>query len=183
MILSPAQLRVLAASVGFKDPALMAAIAMAESGGNTNAVNDTRGWTDDQIRAKFGLAPGTSVKQEWSIGIFQINALSGGVDPSRLTDPNYNAQVAYARSAGGTNLDPWWLTVHRGTYRQYLPPGYAPPVGPTETVTPPARSGGTSPVLIAAGVLALSAAAGFAVYQGRRGRAEPEPEPFSYPDY
>lgn len=190
MILSVAQLRDLAARVGFRDPDLMAAIAMAESGGNTNAVNDTRGWTDDQIRAKFALSPDTPVAQEWSIGIFQINALTGGVDPNSLTDATYNAQVAYARSAGGTNLSPWWTTVSRGAYRQYLPAGYAPPTAPATPppfvgpVTPPARSGGGSTALAALGALALAATAGFVVQQRRaeRRREEPpEPEPFVYP--
>ena len=55
MILPFDQIRDVAARAGFPDPNLMAAIAMAESGGDTNAVNDTRGLTDDQIRAKFGL--------------------------------------------------------------------------------------------------------------------------------
>lgn len=188
MILSLAQLRNLAASVGFQDPSLMAAIAMAESGGNTDAVNDTRGWTDDQIRAKFGLSPDTPVSQEWSVGLWQINALTGGVDPSRLTDPTYNAQVAYARSAGGTNLNPWWLTVHRGAYRQYLPPGYAAPAAPppfVEPVAPPAPRGGGSAALATVGALVLAATAGFVVQQRRAERRRemppPEPEPFVYP--
>jgi hypothetical protein len=162
----------------------MAAIAMAESGGDTGAVNDTRDLSDDQIRAKFGLPAGTPVAQEWSIGLWQINALSGGVDPGRLADPTYNAQVAYARSAGGTNLNPWWLTVSRGTYRQYLPRGYAPTTSP-ESVTPPAPRAGDGRALAVVGALAMSAVAGAAVMIGRRRRDpepefDPEPDPFPY---
>lgn len=184
MILSFAQVRDLAASVGFPDPSLMAAIAMAESGGNTSIVNDTRGLTDDQIRAKFGLAPGTPVQQEWSIGLWQINALAGGVDAGRLTDATYNAQVAYERSDGGTNLNPWWLTVSRGAYKQYLPRGYVP--GSFPAVTPPAqRGGGGSAALAVLGALALTVVAGTTVHLVRSRREAafaptlpPDPEPW-----
>lgn len=187
MKLSLAQLRAVAAAAGFPDPDLMAAIAMAESGGDPGAVNDTRGLSDDQIRAKFGLPAGTPVAQEWSIGLWQINALSGGVDPARLTDPAYNAQIAYARSAGGANLNPWWLTVSRGAYRKYLPPGYgAPsqePLAPWAVpVTPPTRTGGSAALAAALGGFALAAAAGFAAYASRARRRAPEfPEPDAYP--
>ena len=179
MNLSIAQLRDLAASVGFPDPSLMAAIAMAESGGNTTAVNDTRGLTDDQIRARFGLSPGTPVAQEWSVGLWQINALTGDVDPARLTDPTYNAQVAFARSAGGTNLNPWWLTVSRGTYRQYLPSGYgAPPPVAQPTLTPPVPSRNRSGLLVALGAVALAGTAGYVAFAGRRSRRDQWPPDF-----
>jgi hypothetical protein len=178
VLLSFAQLRAIAAAAGFHDPDLMAAIAMAESGGDTSAVNDTRGLTDAQIRAKFRLAPGTPVKQEWSIGLWQINALTGDVDPVRLKDPNYNAQVAYARSSGGTDLNPWWLTVSRGAYKKFLPAGYAAPLPEFSGVVAPARSSGSA-ALAAVGALALAAAAGLAVRAGQS-RREPEP-PLPWP--
>ena len=61
----------------------------------------------------------------------------------------------------------------------------SPSPSPFPGVTPPARPIGTSPVLVTVGALAMTAAAGFAAYLGRRGRREaepePEPEPFVYP--
>lgn len=97
-----AQLQALAASVGFPDPSLAAAVAMAESGGNPNAMGD----------AQFG----------GSVGLWQINLPSHpNYDPARLTDPVYNAQAAYAISSGGTNWQPW-TTYRTGAYQQYYVP-------------------------------------------------------------
>ena len=83
-----AELRALAASVGFPDPDLAAAVAMAESGGNPNAYGD----------AQYG----------GSIGLWQINLPSHpGVTAAQLYDPTFNAQTAYQISNGGTNWKPW----------------------------------------------------------------------------
>lgn len=81
------QLQQLAASVGFPDPALAAAIAMAESGGNPNAYNT-----------------------EGSYGLFQIDVVYNpkyASNPSVLFDPKTNAKAAYAiwKQAGG--FTPW----------------------------------------------------------------------------
>lgn len=179
MILSPAQLRDLAASVGFPDPAMAAAVAMVESYGHTDATNIVT-----------NPAPGNG--PERSFGIWQVNTLANPqFSEASLLNPQYNARAAYVLSNGGTNWGPWRNTIQSGAYKQYLPAGYAPPaaipppyVDPFAAVTPPAKPGGTSPALITVGVLALTAAAGFAVYQGRTSRrAEPPPEPerFVYP--
>jgi hypothetical protein len=183
MILSPAQLRDLAASVGFPDPSLAAAVAMAESYGHTDASNIV---TPSMAASRTAEDPSHPVGPEWSLGVWQINScarwqgdscVSFRYDQTRLLDATYNAQVAYAISNGGANWRPWGGYTNGG-YRQYLPAGYVPPPAPAtpqppfaETVTPPAQNGSTA--LIAVSVLAMTAAAGFAVYQGRRVGREP----------
>ncbi|MGB5953657.1 MAG: transglycosylase SLT domain-containing protein, partial [Ornithinimicrobium sp.] len=82
------------------------AIALAESGGNTNAHNPSG---------------------EDSRGLWQINVAA---DPERalwgdLYDPLVNAEAAYRISNRGTDMSPWTTTheVNRGTnvdYRSYL---------------------------------------------------------------
>jgi hypothetical protein len=111
--LSLAALRELAARVGFPDPDTAAAVAMAESGGNPSAVNDTRGRTD--------LPAGT--QQEYSLGLWQVNALAHtDVDATRLLDPEYNARSALLISNGGTDWHAW-SAFTRGLYRKYMPQG------------------------------------------------------------
>lgn len=85
--LSLAQLQALAASVGFPDPALAAAIAMAESGGNPNAYN---------TEGSYGL---------WQIDIMYNQQYAS--NPSALFDPTFNATAAFAISSKGTNFKPW----------------------------------------------------------------------------
>jgi cell wall-associated NlpC family hydrolase len=83
------------------------AIAMAESGGRTGALNS---------------------KGEYSVGLWQVNV---NADPSRATkwgnlnDPEANARAAYAISLHGRDMRPW-TTTHdrnkgsRADYRTYL---------------------------------------------------------------
>lgn len=102
--LTLAQLQALAASVGFPDPALAAAVAMAESGGNPNAYGD----------AQYG----------GSLGLWQINLPSHPSyqsNPSVLYDPTTNAKAAYATSSGGTTWTPW-TTFRDGAYKQWYQP-------------------------------------------------------------
>ena len=100
-----AQLQALAASVGFPDPALAAAVAMAESGGNPQAIGD--------------LTLGRS------IGLWQINlAAHPQYDEASLFDPTTNAQAAFSISAGGSNWKPW-TTYNTGAYEQYYTPSTA----------------------------------------------------------
>lgn len=101
------QLQDLASSVGFPDPSLAAAVAMAESGGNPDVVGD--------------LTLGRSV------GLWQIN-LRAHPDYTEddLKDPTTNAQAAFAISSGGTNWQPW-TTYRTGAYLQYVQP-YRPSV-------------------------------------------------------
>jgi hypothetical protein len=130
------QLQQLAASVGFPDPALAAAVAMAESGGDPNAYGD----------AQYG----------GSIGLWQINVPAHPeYDEQSLYDPTYNAHAAYSISSGGTNWNPW-TTYRNGAYLQwYTPPQPSPQ--PTSPVA--AASSWGPPLVIAAGGLLLLAAA------------------------
>jgi hypothetical protein len=82
------------------------AIAMAESGGRTGALND---------------------KGEHSIGLWQINVASGVRENTwgNLNDPEVNARAAYEISRQGRDMRPWTVTHDRnkGTardYRRYL---------------------------------------------------------------
>jgi hypothetical protein len=100
------------AAAGFTGDALVnaVAIAMGESGLNASAHGDTSitggGWGD-------------------SIGLMQIRSRTAGDeangwrDGSRLEDPLFNAQAAYAISNGGTNFSPW--TVYTaGIFKQHI---------------------------------------------------------------
>jgi hypothetical protein len=93
-----AELRALAASVGFPDPNLAAAVAMAESSGNPFAVGDG----------------GTS------FGLWQIHAPSHPeFDKAQLLSATYNAHAALLISKSGTDWSPW-TTYANGAYRQYM---------------------------------------------------------------
>ncbi|GAA4616257.1 transglycosylase SLT domain-containing protein [Saccharopolyspora hordei] len=92
-----------------KDLTTAVAIAMAESGGNTRAHNDTP--PDD------------------SYGLWQINML-GDMGPARrkefgldsnkdLFDPEENAKAAYEIAGGGKNFEPW-STYTNGAYKKHL---------------------------------------------------------------
>lgn len=96
------ELELLAASVGFPNPALAAAVAMAESGGNPNAYGD----------AEYG----------GSIGLWQINLPAHpNYSESDLYNPTFNAKAAYAISSQGTNWQPW-TTYRTGAYKKYYHP-------------------------------------------------------------
>jgi hypothetical protein len=82
-----AQLQALAASNGFPDANLAAAIAMAESGGDPNAYN---------TEGSYGL---------WQIDIKYHPEYAS--DPSVLFDPTTNARAAYKISSGGKDWSPW----------------------------------------------------------------------------
>lgn len=105
MALTLQELRALALRVGFPPGSVdtAAAIAMAESGGNPDAVGD--------------LTLGTSM------GLWQINLAAHPAMASwTLTDPVVNATAALWISAGGTNFRPWsTFTVAPYPYLRYLP--------------------------------------------------------------
>jgi hypothetical protein len=130
--LSLSDLQQLAAQTGFADPALAAAVAMAESGGNPNAYN---------TEGSYGL---------WQVDInfhpeFQSN-------PSVLFDPTTNAQAAYAISSGGTNWQ-WWSTYK---YPCSGPHGSGPPCYLQFYHPAPAQTATASPSSnVALGVAAL----------------------------
>lgn len=129
--LSLGQLTSLAASVGFPDPALAAAVAMAESGGNPAAIGDTQPGV---------LGP--------SIGLWQIDMyFHKQWSQEELEDPTTNAQAAYQISSRGTNWQPW-STYNSGAYKRW----YA---GPS---TPGGKFPMFPPVLV---LVAAGAAAGW----------------------
>lgn len=89
---------------------VMAAIALAESGGNSASLNNN---------------PGTG---DYSVGLWQINyygSLFGprsqtyGAPQQLASDPNAQARAAVTLAAGGAGLNNW-TTYSHGTYRQYL---------------------------------------------------------------
>ena len=90
----------IARSAGFPNPELAAAVAMAESGGNANAVGD--------------------LYLGGSYGLWQINSKAHPqFSVAMLFDPTYNARAAFEVSKGGTDWTPW-TTFRTGAYRQYL---------------------------------------------------------------
>jgi hypothetical protein len=129
--LSLQDLQNLAASVGFPDPALAAAVAEAESGGDSNAYGD----------AQYG----------GSVGLWQVNLPSHpNFDPQSLYDPTYNAKAAYAISSGGTNWNPW-TTYRTGAYLKWYNPAQPTPAAPAA-----ASSNVALGVAVLAGIALLS---------------------------
>jgi Lysozyme like domain len=110
--LTPGQIYGLAMNAGFSasDAAVATAIALAESGGRTDAEGD------------LALQNGT-----WgpSVGLWQIRSVKADTgtgkprDYTRLKDPAFNAAAAYAISNGGKNFKPW-STYTSGKYKDKL---------------------------------------------------------------
>ena len=99
------ELKALASNAGFPDDFsdTAAAIALAESSGNPNAVGD------------LNITPGGS------IGLWQINLKAHPeYTADELTDPQANANAAYKifQAAGGS-FSPW-TTYKTGAYQAYL---------------------------------------------------------------
>lgn len=103
--LTLAELRALAVQVGFPDPDVAAAVAMAESGGNPLAVRLSN------VEASYGL---------WQVNVRAHSSYNA----AELGDPLYNAQAALAirNAAGGWSP---WTTYTTGAYRKYMPGGTA----------------------------------------------------------
>jgi hypothetical protein len=106
-----ARLTALCKEVGFPNPELAAAIAMAESGGD---------------HTKITIHPGGTGKPgyrgaERSVGLFQINMLAHkGFSEQYLLDPVKNARAALQVSKDGANWQPWSAYTN-GTYKRFLP--------------------------------------------------------------
>lgn len=102
-VLSLRQLRGLARRTGFHRPRLAAAIAMAESSGDTRARHRNRHRHRSIDR-----------------GLFQINSRwHPDVSKRCAFDPECNAREALRISAGGRDWSPWTVW-HTKAYRQYL---------------------------------------------------------------
>lgn len=94
------QLRDLAESVGFPDPNLAAAVAMAESGGDPQAKNTNKDGSRDR-------------------GLWQINTVHKSVSDACAFDPVCNAKAALRISSKGKNWSPW-VTYNTGAYRKHM---------------------------------------------------------------
>ena len=92
-----------------------AAIALAESSGNPNAINPT---DNNGTQTSWGL---------WQIS----NGTHAEVSPN-WADPLTNARLAVAKWRGAGNSFSPWGTYDSGAYRRYLPSSYVAPTG-----TPP----------------------------------------------
>lgn len=116
-----------ARGAGFRGRALTiaVAVALAESGGETTAVNhDSNGTTD--------------------YGVWQINSVHTSVlRQGSWSDPNDNAAMAFAVSNGGTDWTPW-STFSDGSYLAHMPAaGHAAgnPLPPGSVPTLPTTGG------------------------------------------
>lgn len=110
--------------------AMAAAIAMAESGGNSAAQDlDSNGTVDR--------------------GLWQINSVNGS---QSTFDVMGNARAAVAISNNGTNWNPW-TTFTSGKYRQFLQSGVAPDMtAPLNGTGAAAGTGATAATLESCGV-------------------------------
>jgi hypothetical protein len=101
-ILTDKQLVSVASGAGFRGQNLIiaVAVALAESGGDSNAVNtaNANGSTDR--------------------GLWQINSVHTQFVVAKLLDPAYNASAAYTIS-GGYNWKPW-TTYNTGRYLAFM---------------------------------------------------------------
>lgn len=121
------QLVWLAAGAGFPDPAMAAAIAMAESqclSSDTSLCPGQcgQGFADDGAIGDTGPNVQGPSKGLWQIDVaFHPDLDSGG----NLLDPNYNAQAAYQvwlkAPNGGQNFGPW-STFNNGNYKAFYDP-------------------------------------------------------------
>jgi len=94
----PSAILAIAQLVGFPDPKLATAIAMAESSGFPKNVNST--------------------PREYSCGLWQINTKVHPYTPEQMFDPLENARAAYAISRGGQDWTPWGAYTS-GRYKQF----------------------------------------------------------------
>jgi hypothetical protein len=115
--MSKDQIFQLATRIGFADPNLAAAIAMAESSGdagNSHIVSQA------QADAWNALHPLNRHGPERSFGLWQINTIAHpNYDEHLLLDPEYNARAALTLSNGGTDWHQWGAFTD-GRYKRYL---------------------------------------------------------------
>ena len=100
--LTDAQIAGLAKSAGLSGDALVraVAVALAESGGRTDALGPPTQW---------GRA----------VGVWQIMPLAGRPSTAQLKEPNVNAQQMYKISSGGKNWKPWEAYTN-GSYLMFV---------------------------------------------------------------
>lgn len=132
---NPKDIAQFAYNAGFRGEALTVAVAvaMAESGGRSNAMGDV------------GIQTGT-----WgpSVGFWQIRSLKKAArgstrDQNANLDPTTNAKHAYEISGGGKNFHPW-TTYTSGAYTKYLQAARGAAAGVSPDGTVPAYKAGSS---------------------------------------
>lgn len=126
--LSPGQLYALArdAGLGPASAATAAAVALAESGGRSDAIGDV-GLED----ATWGPSVGP-----WQIRSLKAQYGTGGPrDASRLTDPVFNAHSMASISGAGKSFKPW-TTYTSGAYKKQI----------SKVVAAAAADAGTNPL-------------------------------------
>lgn len=115
-----------------------ASIALAESGGNPFALNNTAYPNLPQYRP-----PAKGNLPEYSTGLWQINIYANkGWSSPAIFDQHLNAQAAVAISNHGADFSPW-STYTSGAYKRYLT-GKAP-AAPAPAATAPTKTVDTSP--------------------------------------
>lgn len=108
-----------------------AAIALAESGGRTDAISNTA-----YPKLPGYHPPGPGASPEYSVGLWQVN---------RLAHPQYStasletqmgaARAAVQISGDGSNFSPW-STYTSGAYKDHLQAGGEPQTQPGTTAPP-----------------------------------------------
>lgn len=103
-----------------------AAIALTESGGNTNAVNNSA------YPNRPGYhAPVAGAQKEYSVGLWQINLLAHpSYTAAQMLTQAGNVVAAIAISGNGAHWSPW-STYTSGAYKKYLVAVPAPLPTPT----------------------------------------------------
>jgi cell wall-associated NlpC family hydrolase len=133
---SPVQLASVARSVGFKGDGLVTAVAvsLAESSGNSNAMNyNTNGtydvglWQINTVHTSGG--GGGLAAPPGGVGTLKMpkdynavkSSLPAGVQSfiGNCFNPKFNAQQAYSISSGGKSFTPW-STFNNGSYRSHM---------------------------------------------------------------
>ena len=133
-LLSASQIAQVAYNAGFRGNALTyaVAIALAESGGNTQAHN-----------------PGNALDREDSYGLWQINILAHpSYPPNLLYNASYNASAAYQISSKGANWQPWGTyTSGKFKWPQYYNPAVQATQGQSmsQSIALPSAVGGMKP--------------------------------------
>jgi hypothetical protein len=121
------------------DSDVAAAIAQAESGGDSTRINNSA-----YPNLPGYHKPGPGAQPEYSVGLWQINLLAHPqYTAAQMLLPLSNAHAAVAISSDGTNFGPW-STYTSGAYEQYLQAGGTPTPQP-----------GTTPVFPLAGTRTL----------------------------
>ena len=114
-----------------------AAIAQAESGGNTSAILNTA-----YPQLPGYRPPSSGALREYSVGLWQVNMLAHPqYSVSSLLTPVGNANAAVAIASGGASFSAW-STYKSGAYKRYLTSGGTPTAqpGPSEATSAVAAS-------------------------------------------